>query len=97
MSIAEDDYWSPEAIRARDQECAMKGKVDVTMEGITSASNRPPAARKPIAIAPDGDGTTDTKVLCDDGSLWMLRWAVRGWQWDRIPDVPQDEDEGEQA
>lgn len=28
-------------------------------------------------------------VLCDDNTLWMHRWGV----WQRLPDVPQDDDD----
>lgn len=53
---------------------------------------RPVKTRKPIAIASDSDGSSDATVLCDDGSVWKLAWGRNsGWEWYRVPDVPQDD------
>ena len=32
-------------------------------------------------------------ALCSDGTLWRWRWNASGWE--RLPDIPQDEKQGE--
>lgn len=41
------------------------------------------------AIDNDGNVDSHTIALCDDGTLWMLSYVIDGWQWLRLPEVPQ--------
>ncbi len=40
--------------------------------------------RRPIQVS-------GSMVLCDDGSLWLLKSSMGATAWERIPGVPQDE------
>jgi hypothetical protein len=42
------------------------------------------------ALNNDGNESSHTMALCDDGTLWMLSFIdSKGWQWLRLPGVPQ--------
>jgi len=43
------------------------------------------------ALGNDGNNDSHTMALCDDGTLWMLYCNGDGWNWRRIPNVPQGE------
>jgi len=42
-----------------------------------------------VALDNDGNESSHTMALCNDGTLWMLYFAQKKWQWQPLPDVPQ--------
>jgi hypothetical protein len=56
--------------------------------------------RKPklITVSTGTDGTADILyALCDDGSIWRrpMSGAYKEEKWERVDDIPQDDNEGE--
>jgi len=47
--------------------------------------------RKPVAVAYDGDDAV--LVIADDGTIWSLIYGKRSKLWQRLPDLPQPEDD----
>lgn len=42
-----------------------------------------------VALDNDGNESSHTMALCDDGTLWMLSYHSDGWQWLRMPEIPK--------
>jgi hypothetical protein len=58
-----------------------------------------PVMRKPIGITVstgEGGSADILYAICDDGSIWRRYMALyQETKWDRVEDIPQDDNEGE--
>ena len=60
---------------------------------VRSSADDTAMKRKPIQIAPTNEpGYGDMLyVLCDDGTLWAVRYREGLGEWNPLPAVPQDD------